>query len=688
MVNNFLFELGSEELPSAAVPKLGMALATLLQAELEKLHLTFSAINFFATPRRIAVLVSDLLLEQPPQSTVKRGPALTAAFNELGAPTPALQGFAKSCAVDVDQLTVLKTDKGEWMVYEQTTEGVKTKDSLPKILTQVLAALPITKPMRWGDGNDEYARPVQWIVMLLGHELIPYNFYGLATQAETYGHRFLAPNTVTITNPLQYELLLNDNKVIGGFEKRRQLIRTQINELATRINAVAVVPENLLEEVTSIVEWPEALIAKFDEKFLEVPAEALIASMQTHQKCFALRDHNGNLLPHFITISNLKSKNPAQVIHGNEKVMRARLSDAAFFFQQDKKHTLSSRITETANVIFQVKLGSLNDKAERLSQLMTYFSPLLNLNADEAKRAAELSKCDLMTGMVSEFPELQGLMGEYYALHDNESPAVAKAIYEQYLPRFANDELPTSLIGMALSLSDRLDTLVGIFAIGQKPTGDKDPYKLRRHALAIVRLLIKIEKPLDLSELITQSIATYSFLTINDNLASELHAFILDRLQSWYQSANFSADLVHSVRAVQTNKLHDFDNRIKALANFITLPAAASLSSACKRVNNLLQAPLKQHELIQEHLLTAPAEKALYLAINQAEQTLHGLYEQGQYDVILEKLALLRPVVDNFFDKVMVMVDDTAIKSNRLSLLCRLQQLLKGTADISLLQLA
>ncbi|ASQ46762.1 glycine--tRNA ligase subunit beta [Legionella clemsonensis] len=689
MVNDFLFELGCEELPSGAVWPLTEALTANLLAALDKAQINYGITHSFATPRRLAIRITELQDEQPSQTVSRRGPAVAAAYDANGQPTPALLGFAKSCGVGVDALSVSKTDKGEWLVYESVTQGAKTRNLLPELITQALASLPIAKPMRWGDGDAEFARPVHWAVLLYGNEVIATTILGVQTARVTYGHRFHHPQAIEIPAPSHYESLLQEAYVIADFASRRKEIVKQVEQLAERHNANAIMPENLLDEVTSIVEWPQALLANFEKEFLSVPSEALIASMQSHQKCFALRDKSGQLLPHFITVANITSLEPKQVVSGNEKVMRARLSDAAFFFHQDKKEPLSQRISTTEKVVFQAKLGSLRDKTKRIEKLMISLTPSLALDKQQAIRAAQLSKCDLMTGMVGEFPELQGLMGYYYACHDGEAKEVAIALNEQYMPRFAADELPSTPLGLAMSLADRLDSLVGIFAIGQKPSGVKDPFKLRRHALAIARLLISTPARLDLSALITETIHSYTnTLSINEDLIEEVQSFILERMQSYYHSQNISIDLFHAVRARQENWLYDFNKRILALSAFVLLPEATVLSAACKRVNNLLQqAGQLNAAVIDENLLEEGAEKSLFAHLCAMEKTVEPLYAAADYQTILTQLASLREPVDAFFEHVMVMVDDETIRKNRLQLLTRLQALLQGVADISLLQL-
>jgi glycyl-tRNA synthetase beta chain len=686
MSTELLFELGSEELPSAAVGVLAEALANNLITHLGKAGLKHGAVNYFATPRRLAVVIDGIQLQQESQKILRRGPAYNP--NDVEQPSPALQGFAKSCGVSVNELNKLTTEKGEWWAYETTSPGKPTAELLPAMIQEAIAQLPISKPMRWGNGDDEFARPVHWAVLLLGNELVPAQILGVQTARHSFGHRFHHPQAIEIANPKQYEIQLKDGYVIAEFKLRRQMIIQQVKSLAQQHGFTAVMPEALIDEVTSIVEWPQALLANFSPEFLQIPPESLIAAMQSHQKCFALHDKQGHLVPHFITVSNIASLNPAQVIAGNEKVMRARLSDAAFFYGQDKKKSLSEYRLATAKVIFQARLGSLEDKSKRMEILMEEFISPLQLDAKFAVRAAQLSKCDLMTGMVGEFPELQGLMGYYYALHDGEDESVARALNEQYMPRFAGDGIPSTPLGTALSLADRLDTLVGIFAIGEKPSGVKDPYKLRRHALAVVRMLVNMSAPFSLSTLISRSSHAYGAALANQDFSADLKAFILERMNSYYQAKEIPTDVIMGVRARQEDWLYDVDKRIVALMEFLSLPESKALSAAAKRVHNILQqtATLISGKSIDEKLLQEPAEKNLYAHLKSTELQLQPLYAAKDYRTILNQLASLRTPVDNFFDQVLVMVDEPALKENRLCLLARLQTLLQGVADISLLQ--
>ncbi len=688
MLSDLLFELGTEELPSGAVWPLADALANGLVAGFKEANIQHGTVHRFATPRRLAVIIDDVSLKQPSQLVARRGPAMTASHQADGTPSMALLGFAKSCGVTVADLSPLKTDKGAWWIYEAEREGAHTSDLLPSLINDAIRALPLSKPMRWGDGDILFARPVHWAVLLLGDAVVAADILGVSTGRQSYGHRFHQPRPINIPTASAYEALLKDNFVIADFDVRRQMIIEAVQQLAADKGFVAVMPPALVDEVTSIVEWPQALLASFEEEFLGVPAEALIAAMQLHQKCFALRDKQGTLLPHFITVANIASKNTQQLVLGNEKVMRARLSDAAFFYRQDMRQSLSDYLPRTANVVFQANLGSLHDKMMRMKDLMAYLSSPLQLDKKHAIRAAELSKCDLMTGMVGEFPELQGVMGYYYARHDQEPLDVAEALNEQYMPRFSADRLPPSPLGQALSLADRMDTLVGTFAMGQKPTGVKDPFKLRRHALAVLRLLIATPAAINLSTLIDVSRHAYAN-TIKpiEGALAELKPFILDRLPSFYQAKGVSPELIQAVCARQDDWLFDLDNRVSALLAFVSLPAAGSLSAACKRVNNLLQSVSfsMDEPVVEVGLLQEVAEKTLFDSLQTVEALVIPLYSQGDYGSILTALAGLRTPVDDFFLHVMVMVDDAAIKNNRLNLLARLQRVLQGVADISLL---
>lgn len=688
MASDLLFELGTEELPSGSVFLLAEALANQMATRLIQAGVKYGPVRFFATPRRLAVRIQDVSDRQDDQQISRKGPSLQAGFDVNGAPTQALIGFAKSCGVTVDALITLETDKGLWWFYESKVAGAETRTLLPNLLTESLAALPIPKPMRWGDGEMAFSRPVHWAVLLLGGDVIRCSLLGVETGNKSYGHRFHHPQAVELSSPEVYETMLEGAYVIVDFAKRRQLIEEQIQSLAIMSNFEAIVPDVLLDEVTSIVEWPVALMIGFEPAFLKVPAEALIASMQSHQKSFALRDQSGQLVPYFIAVSNIQSQHPESVIAGNEKVMHARLSDAAFFFQQDKLKALHEYRVATADVLFQAKLGTLLQKSDRLYAWMSAWAGGLGISQVDAHRAAFLSKCDLVTGMVGEFPELQGLMGYYYALNDGESQSVALALNEQYLPRFSADILPTSTLGLALSLADRIDTLVGIFAMGQRPTGIKDPFKLRRHALAVIRLLIMLPKAPSLSVLIEHAFKAYGEGFQAEAGAMEtLRLFILERLYAYYEAQEIPANVVQAVRARQEADLFDLDQRVKALHAFVMRPEASSLSAACKRVNHLLHhaSMTEGGGSIDPGLFEEAAERDLFQRLEHLQQSVLPYYVSHQYENILTTLSCLREPVDEFFEHVMVMVEDDARRKNRLNLLIRLQQVLQGVAAISLL---
>jgi len=685
---DLLFEIGTEELPSAAVLPLAMALADNVVQQCDSAQLQHAGVRYFATPRRIAVVLHALADNQPEQFISKKGPMTKAALDADGQPTKALLGFARSCQVGVDALIVKETDKGAWWYYEAQVAGEKTVALLPALIKAAVAKLPVPKLMRWGAGNYDFARPVHWIMALYGSEIVNLCLFGVDAGDETHGHRFHAPQAFKIKSPQDYQTKLESAFVYPDFASRQQFITDKVQTLAKEHGFRAVMPQALVDEVTSIVEWPVALLVPFAKKFLDIPSEVLIASMQSHQKCFALEDSQGNLQPYFITVSNIQSKNPEQVIAGNEKVMHARLSDAAFFYQQDKLISLDAYRLKTATVVFQKGLGSLLDKSERMQQLAIELATTLGLDTKEAERAAHLSKCDLMTGMVGEFPELQGLMGSYYVLHDGEPVAVATAICEQYMPRFAGDNLPDTALGFVLSLVDRVDTLVGCFAIGQRPTGEKDPFKLRRHALAVVRLLVNQPVHFDLSELIAQSLAVYadSIKPLQDT-QSALKNFIFERLQSFYHGQNVTSDLVDAARACQSRCLFDLNKRIGALSDFIRMPESESLAFAAKRVNNLLQRvpEAEQKTDIRVDLFVESAEIDLNVALSTIIERIAVLDDAGSYVDTLRLLATLRTPLDAFFDSVMVMAEDPLLKQNRIALLIKLRKVLQHVADISLL---
>lgn len=687
--NDFLIEIGTEELPPKMLQQLVDALANGISKRLTTEELGFKKLYTYATPRRLAVLIEKLHSQQPARSIERRGPALRAAYDEQGKPTPALLGFARSCNTNPANLEKLETPQGSWLIYRSSEAGKTVKELLPTIINQALAELPIAKPMRWADLDIQFVRPVHWIVMLYGNTIIPANILGLPSSRLTFGHRVHHPRPIPLATASSYaKTLKTKGHVIADFAERRDMIRKQISKITARSKGKAEINADLLDEVTGLVEWPVALLAEFDKTFLKLPKEALTTAMQHHQKCFPIVDAKKQLLPQFITISNLASKNKKEVMTGNERVMRARLSDAQFFYTTDCKQTLNDRLPALQHVIFQAKLGNLLAKSKRLAALATYIAPLIHGETDHAARAALLAKTDLVTAMVNEFPELQGVMGYYYALHDKEDKSVAIAIREHYLPRFAGDVLPQSKAGCILALADRIDNIVGIFGINQQPTSDKDPFGLRRAALGILRILIEQNLALNLQTSLEHAYHNYAPPLENSHAASQAFDFILERLRAWYQEQHITPDVFAAVFARRPTVPADFDARIKAVSAFRQLTQAPALIAANKRVSNLL---LKEGQQnidgdVRSELLTETAEKTLAAQIKQKTKIVVPLYQKQDYVAALTELAALQKDVDQFFDTVMVMVDDTNIRNNRLRLLAQLRGLFLNTADISLLQ--
>ena len=640
----------------------------------------------YAAPRRLAVWVQGVAAQQADQIIEKRGPAIKGAFDAEGNPTKAALAFAASCGVSVAELGKLETDKGAWLVFRQQQAGQATAALFPAMVEKSLAALPIPKRMRWGSGTAEFVRPVHWIVMLADDSVIDAEILGIKTGRESYGHRFHAPEAVSITSPATYAEQLQDAFVVADFAARRDTIREQVQTTAASFGGTAVMPDGLLDEVTALVEYPNAVAGKFEERFLDVPQEALISTMQDNQKYFALVDANGKLMSHFITIANIASRDVARVAEGNERVIRPRFSDAEFFWTQDKKQTLASRRDGLKTMVFQQKLGTLYDKSARVAQLAAYIADQLGADAALAVRAAELGKCDLITNMVFEFTELQGIMGRYYANHDGEAAEVAAALDEQYMPRFAGDELPASTTGQILALAERLDTLAGIFGIGQKPTGAKDPFGLRRAALGALRLLIEKQLPLDLADLLDKAADSLTAQLGSKPATNDTLDYILERLRGYYQEQGIGADVVEAVAALKPTQPLDFDRRVKAVAAFRQLSAAESLAAANKRISNILKkVDGELPETVKADLLQLPAEQALAQAVQAQQDKVLPLFASGDYEAALLSLAELREPVDQFFDDVMVMADDVALKNNRLALLNSLRGLFLRVADLSVL---
>ena len=684
---NFLVEIGTEELPPKALKTLATSFADNVEAELNQAGLSFDKIEWFAAPRRLAVKVLNLATQQPSKEIEKRGPAVSAAFDAEGKPTKAAEGWARGCGITVDQAERIATDKGEWLVHRAKIEGQPTKNLLNDIVANALAKLPIPKPMRWADKTVQFIRPVHTVTMLLGDELIEGEILGVASARTIRGHRFLGEKEFEIQHADQYPQLLRDKgSVVADFNERKAEILAKSQAKATALGGVADIEESLLEEVTSLVEYPNVLAAKFEERFLEVPAEALVYTMKGDQKYFPIYDKDGKLLPHFIFVSNINPEDPTAIIEGNEKVVRPRLTDAEFFFKTDLKQKLVDRLPRLETVLFQQQLGTLKDKTDRIEQLAGEIAKQIGADEAKAKRAGLLSKCDLMTNMVFEFTDTQGVMGMHYARHDGEDEEVAVALNEQYMPRFAGDELPKSLVASAVALADKFDTLTGIFGIGQAPKGSADPFALRRAALGALRIIVEKNLPLDLEDLVKKSTALFGDKLTNQNVVTDVVDFMLGRFRAWYQDEGIAVDVIQAVLARRPTRPADFDARVRAVSHFRTLDSAEALAAANKRVSNILA---KADAAIGEINLTAcvePAEKALAEAVLALRTEVQPLIAQGDYTTVLDKLANLRAPVDSFFDNVMVNAEDPALRQNRLAILNTLQGLFLQVADISVLQ--
>ncbi|MHA6479230.1 glycine--tRNA ligase subunit beta [Stutzerimonas sp. KH-1] len=679
---DFLVELGTEELPPKALAKLAEAFCAGIEKGLKDAGLNFAKAQAYAAPRRLAVLVEQLATQQPDRSINLDGPPLQAAFDAEGEPTQAALGFARKCGVDLAEID----RSGPKLKFSRTIEGQPASQLLPGIVEASLNDLPIPKRMRWAARKEEFVRPTQWLVMLFGEQVIDCEILAQRAGRESRGHRFHSPGQVHISKPSSYLEDLRGAHVIADFAERRELIAKRVEQLAAEQNGTAIVPPALLDEVTALVEWPVPLVCSFEERFLEVPQEALITTMQDNQKYFCLLDANGKLLPRFITVANIESKDPAQIVAGNEKVVRPRLTDAEFFFKQDKKQKLDSFNDRLKNVVFQAQLGTVYDKAERVSRLAGLIAERTGGDKQRAARAGLLCKCDLATEMVGEFPEMQGIAGYYYALNDGEPEDVALALNEQYMPRGAGGELPSTLTGAAVAVADKLDTLVGIFGIGMLPTGSKDPYALRRAALGVLRILIEKQLDLDLVEAVNFAIGQFGTQIKSAGLADQVLEFIFDRLRARYEDEGVDVAAYLSVRAVQPGSALDFDQRVQAVQAFRTLPEAEALAAANKRVSNLLaKFEAKLPEAVEPRWFDNATEFSLYSAIQQAEQAVQPLAAARQYREALERLAHLRGPVDAFFEAVLVNAEDASVRANRYALLARLRGLFLGVADISAL---
>ena len=697
-MSTILFELGCEELPPKSLKPLRDALQASVTEQLTEADITFDSIKAFAAPRRLAIQIQGISDKQPDRSEQKRGPAIKAAFDSDGNPTRAVIGFAKGLGIEASELITINTDKGDYVGYEQVIDGQATTELLPAIFQTALDNLPIAKRMRSGASRNEFVRPVQWAVLMQDSTVIEATIQGHQTGTQTRGHRFHSPDYYTIAHANDYEQLLDGLKVVADFDKRQMLIKNQVKALADEVNADAIVPQDLLDEVTALVDFPIALRANFEARFLQVPQEALISTMQADQKYFCLTDKAGKLQPYFIFITNIESKDPNQIIEGNEKVVRPRLADAEFFFLQDQKQPLFALTESLKTRVFQDKLGTIWEKSERIAKLAAFIATLMqqqgrDINVDETVRAAILSKADLASSLVGEYPELQGIAGTYYARLNGEPEAVAASLEEQYLPKFSGDVLPKTPIGICLALADRLDTLVGIFAIDQAPTGSKDPFSLRRSAIGILRILIEKQLPINLVALVEQAIKGYStsdgskIAKMGDTF-TQVMAFLNSRYRAMYTEQGVSVDTIQAVQAINPHMPLDFDQRIRAVQTFSKVSQASMLADSNKRVANILaKSEVSVADNVDEALLSEPAEQELYQAVQQAQTAVKPLLETADYTQVLQTLVSLDAPLTQFFADVMVNSDDVALKNNRLALLKQVRALFLTVADISELQL-
>jgi glycyl-tRNA synthetase beta chain len=690
--NDFLVEIGTEELPPKALRTLMEAFGANLAAGIDDARLAHGEVRAFASPRRLAVLVARLAHSQEDRSVEQKGPPVRVAFDDDGNPTPAATAFAGKCGVPIDELDRVATDKGEWLVFNTVEHGRSAAELLPEIIERALATLPVPRRMRWGAGDAEFVRPVHWVVLLHGREVVEASIMGIPAGRETRGHRYHSSGNIAVSRPAEYlEALEKEGHVIADFERRRNMVRDGVVAAAEQAGGNIVDGESLYDEVAALVEWPVPIVGAFDEVYLDLPREVVVSTLTGHQRYFPVADDDGRLLPHFVTVANLESRDPEQVIEGNERVIRPRLADAAFFWESDRKKTLAAREEALRDVVYQRGLGTLFDKSHRIGRIAAWLADQLGADKAAVERAAALAKCDLLTGMVGEFPDLQGIMGRYYALSDGEPDAVADAIAEHYQPRFAGDELPESQAGQVLAVAEKLDTLAGIFSIGKKPSGNRDPFGLRRAALGTVRILVERGIDVDLKALIAFAVEQQPQGKADESeLAADLYGFVTERLRRYFldRDSGLRTETFDAVMAREPESLVDFDRRLAAVQTFARLEQAESLAAANKRIANILrQAGDPEGLEVKDKLLELGAEKTLRNALENARDKVGPMLEQRRYAEILGELADLRDPVDRFFDDVMVMVDDEAVRDNRLALLGELRALFLDVADISRLSI-
>ncbi len=691
--DNLLIEVGTEELPPKALRSLGISFADSIVKGLRDADLATPDCDYrwFATPRRLAVWVSKVRVRQSQQTVERRGPALQAAFDNESEPTLAALGFARSCGVTVEELGQIEDEKGAWLAFKQVQRGSTATKIVPECIEHALKQLPIPKRMRWGSGDEEFVRPIHWLLVLHGKRPIRCRIYSIRSGNNSYGHRFHHPRAVKIANADHYEARMTESYVLADFDKRREQILQQIDRINKKQKFTTVIDTTLLDEVTALVEWPQALVGEFDKAFLDVPPEVLISSMRAHQKYFHVTNSRGTLLPNFITVSNINSKSPKRVRNGNERVLRARLADAQFFWRTDLKQTLEAGCESLTQVLFHRQLGSVFDKAQRMQKLAGFMAGVAKEKSAPYERAALLAKADLVSEMVGEFPELQGVMGLHYALHDGENEVIAQAIAQHYQPRFAGDELPKTRLAQSIAVADKIDSITGLFGINETPSGDKDPYGLRRAALSTLRIVIEQEFDLDLVELINQAADGFAqFPGVACNQASREAAFdfLLDRLRAYYAD-EFQPDEIAAVIECRPSRPLDFDLRLKAVATFRKMEQAQSLSMANKRIRNIMRkANDTVPDMFSDSLLVDTGERELANALVKVSSDVWPLITARRYTEALGLMADFRGPIDQFFDEVMVMTDDSAVRANRLALLDHVNRLFLSIADISKLQIS
>ena len=683
-----LVEIGTEELPPKALKKLSDVFAEQLTKQLDDAQFNYAELNAFATPRRLALSVKGLSEQQPTQNIERRGPAIKAAYNDNGQPTKALLGFAKSCGVEVSELEQIETDKGAWLYFKASAPGKKIEDVIAEMIETALSQLPIPKPMRWGDRDIDFVRPIHWVVLMYGNKTLTSDIKSFKTSNITHGHRFHAPDAISIDHADSYIDLLRKSYVLADFNERKTTISELLNAHAQKYQAELFYEDSLLEEVTNLVEWPVAIVGEFSEDYLNIPHETLVATMQEDQRYFPMRNkQDQSLLPNFITIANIESKNPETIKRGNERVIKPRFEDAGFFWLRDRKTTLESRRTALEGILFEKQLGSILDKTNRIEQLATVLAGILNFDQSAAARAASLCKCDLVTEMVGEFPKLQGIMGRYYALHDDEPAEIALALEEHYQPLQSGSVLPSSNIGKVIAICDRIDTLLGIFATGKKPTGVKDPYALRRAALGIIRIAIESELDFNLLELLNHAARLLKDKLDTQAAVKETHEFIIERLRGYFVEQGFSADVFAATRSSQPKSLLDFAKRMHAVKLFCNSPHAATLAAANKRIRNILKSQDIADMNIRTDLLKEKTEQTLLSELKRIEQNALPKIQQHEYTSALEAMTELKEPIDSYFENIMVMDEDEAIRNNRVATLFRVNSLFTSIADISQLQL-